>query len=61
MKKQPELKTQKCPFCTPENPDNNCVLANAKTIIDGKEYSACCSNPKEKNTKDTKTTAKKPK
>jgi hypothetical protein len=57
MNDQPKTKVQKCPYCTPTDPENPCILATAKTIIDGKEYSACCSNPNKINTK-TKRTAK---
>jgi hypothetical protein len=44
-----KTKGQKCPYCTPTDP-NPCVFATAKTVIDGKEYSACCSISKEKET-----------
>jgi hypothetical protein len=49
MKDTTRSKSHKCPFCTPENAADQCVLATAKTIIDGKEYSACCTNPDEKS------------
>ncbi len=49
MKDAPHSKTTKCPFCTPENAAGQCILATAKTIIDGKEYSACCTNLEKKS------------
>jgi hypothetical protein len=49
MKDTPKSKSHKCPFCTPENAADQCILATAKTVIDGKEYSACCSNREEKS------------
>ncbi len=55
-----KTKGHNCPFCTPADPENPCTLAGAKTVIDGKEYSACCSNPIKNETK-TKRTKKKPK
>ena len=61
MKNQEKTKGHKCPYCTPADPENPCLLATAKTVIDGKEYSACCLNPNRKETKKTKKTAKKPK
>lgn len=61
MKNQAKTKDHKCPYCTPTDPENPCILATAKTVIDGKEYSACCSNPNKKETKESKKTKKKPK
>jgi hypothetical protein len=51
MKDTSKAKTNKCPFCTPENAADQCILATAKTVIDGKEYSACCSNREEESLK----------
>ena len=59
MKTRKKSKSAGCPYCTPTNPDNPCVLANAKTVIDGKEYSACCSNPNMVKPKKSKVVAKK--
>ena len=43
MKKQTKKNsTAKCGFCSPESSPELCNLSTAKTIIDGKEYSACC-------------------
>jgi hypothetical protein len=56
MKNQAKTKANKCPYCTPANPENQCVLATAKTVIDGKEYSACCSNLNTTETKNQKAT-----
>jgi hypothetical protein len=60
MKKQTEPESQSCPYCN-HSQDNPCVLANEKTVIEGKEYSACCTNlnanklkPKNKANKTTK-------
>ena len=61
MKTQKKSKSASCPFCTPSNPDNSCVLANAKTVIDGVEYSACCSNPNPAKPKKSKGVEKKAK
>jgi hypothetical protein len=36
-------KTSKCEFCSPESTPELCKLSTATTIIDGKEYSACCA------------------
>jgi hypothetical protein len=58
MKNQAKTKSHKCPYCSPTNPETQCVLANAKTVIDGKEYSACCSNPNKVETKIKKSTKK---
>lgn len=52
MKNTTHPKTHKCPYCTPETAADQCVLATAKTIIDGKEYSACCTNREEKSIKE---------
>jgi hypothetical protein len=55
MKNQAKPKGNKCPYCEPTDPENPCILATAKTVIDGKEYSACCSNQnKIKTEKQTK-------
>jgi hypothetical protein len=37
-----KTKTTKCEFCSPENTPELCKLSTATTIIDGKEYTACC-------------------
>ncbi len=51
MNSQSKTKSHKCPYCTPTDPENPCVFATAKKVIDGKEYSVCCSisNNKEIN------------
>jgi hypothetical protein len=54
MKDQEKMKSKKCPYCTPTDTENPCVLATAKTVIDGKEYSACCSNSNKIETKESK-------
>ena len=56
--------TVKCGFCSPESSPELCNLSTAKTIIDGKEYSACCikcagANVEEKPKKVSKKQAKK--
>lgn len=53
MNNQAKTKGHKCPYCTPTDPENPCVLATVKTVIDGKEYSACCSNPTKVETKES--------
>jgi hypothetical protein len=55
MKDETKTKGHKCPYCTPVDQENPCVLAGAKTIIDGKEYSACCSKTETKTNKTKKT------
>jgi hypothetical protein len=37
-----KTKTLKCEFCSPESTLEVCRLSTATTIIDGKEYTACC-------------------
>jgi len=37
-----ESKISKCQFCGPETSPEICNLSTAKTIVNGKEYSACC-------------------
>jgi hypothetical protein len=54
MKDQSNVKGQKCPYCTPKDQENPCVFATAKTVIDGKEYSACCSVSNKVETKSQK-------
>jgi hypothetical protein len=64
MKKQTEkTNSVKCGFCSPESSPELCNLSTAKTIIDGKEYSACCikcagtnaeEKPEKSKTKQTK-------
>ncbi|MDT8783003.1 MAG: hypothetical protein IAX22_10255 [Candidatus Bathyarchaeota archaeon] len=51
MNSQSKTKSHKCPYCTPTDSENPCVFATAKKVIDGKEYSVCCSisNNKEIN------------
>jgi hypothetical protein len=44
MKDSQDSKANKCHCCTSENTADECILATAKTVIDGKEYSACCAN-----------------
>ena len=61
MRKQAKTDTKKCPYCTPTDPDNPCYFATAKTVIDGKEYSACCSNLPEIDSRKVKDTSKEPK
>jgi hypothetical protein len=38
-----KIETGKCEFCSPESTPELCKLSTATTIIDGKEYSACCT------------------
>ena len=38
-----KTKTSKCEFCSPESTPELCKLSAVKTVIDGKEYSACCT------------------
>jgi hypothetical protein len=52
MKDQRKKKSKRCPYCTPTDKENPCVLATAKTVIDGKEYSACCSISNKTETKE---------
>jgi hypothetical protein len=52
MKDQVKKKSYKCPYCTPTDKKNPCVLATAKTVIDGKEYSACCETSNKTETKE---------
>ena len=52
MKDQSKKKSKRCPYCTPTDKENPCVLATAKTVIDGKEYSACCSISNKTETKE---------
>jgi hypothetical protein len=40
--KTKKTSTVKCEFCSPESSPELCKLSTAKTIIDGKEYTACC-------------------
>jgi hypothetical protein len=54
MNDKTKMKNKKCPYCTPTDPENPCVLATAKTVIDGKEYSACCSSSNKIETKEAK-------
>jgi hypothetical protein len=54
MKNQAKTKGYNCPYCKPTDPENQCILATAKTVIDGKEYSACCSNLNKIKTKNQK-------
>jgi hypothetical protein len=51
MKDQRKKKSKTCPCCTPTDKENPCVLATVKTVIDGKEYSACCSISNKTETK----------
>jgi hypothetical protein len=44
MKESQDSKENKCHCCTSENTADECILATAKTVINGKEYSACCAN-----------------
>jgi hypothetical protein len=37
-----KTKTTKCEFCSPESSPELCKLSTATTVIDGKEYAACC-------------------
>ena len=62
MKKPP--KTTKCEFCSPVSKSELCKLSAATTIIDGKEYSACCvkcsdGSTEEKPKKDSEKQSKK--
>ncbi len=61
MKKQAKTQNKKCPHCTPTDPENPCILATVKTVIDGKEYSACCQNLQKTETKKPKNTETKTK
>lgn len=38
-----KIKTGKCEFCSPESTPEQCKLSTATTIIEGKEYSTCCT------------------
>ncbi len=42
MSKTKKTNPGKCEYCSPESSPDLCKLATAKTIIDGKEYTACC-------------------
>lgn len=42
MKAKTKKKSGKCEFCSPESTPELCKLSTATTIIDGKEYTACC-------------------
>jgi hypothetical protein len=62
MNDQAKTKNKKCPYCTPTDPESQCVLATIRTVIDGKEYTACCSNQnnsKQKKAKNPKKESKK--
>ena len=39
-----KTKAGKCDFCSPETTPELCKLSTATTMIDGKEYPACCVN-----------------
>ncbi len=43
-------KTSKCEFCSSESTPELCKLSTATTIIDGKEYAACCVKCADKST-----------
>ena len=43
MKAKTKEKSGKCEFCSPESTPELCKLSTATTIIDGKEYTACCT------------------
>jgi hypothetical protein len=58
-----KIESGKCEFCSPESSPELCKLSTATSIIDGKEYSACCpkcagGSAKEKPQKSTQNKAK---
>ena len=54
-----KTKTGKCEFCNPESTPELCKLSTATTIIDGKEYTACCVKCADGNAEEKTQKAKK--